>query len=157
MSWWWSKNNCTIAMHDSRKKNYLCSWKEPKGDTSICLPYGRLSLLFITSGVLNSTFCSLHLSFCPLAGSWQLWVSCTLRSPLEQPYITCQQVLLSTWEWESRRIGFLQGANYMLSGAEGVQSTPNCAGLESAELLPEGYHLSSPWCGVPCCDKKGKW
>lgn len=119
MSWWWSKNNCTIAMHDSRKKNYLCSWKEPKGDTSICLPYGRLSLLFITSGVLNSTFCSLHLSFCPLAGSWQLWVSRTLWSPLEQPYITCQQVLLSTWEWESRRIGFLQGANYMLSGAEG--------------------------------------
>lgn len=31
MSWWWSKNNCTIARHDSRKKNYFCSCREPKG------------------------------------------------------------------------------------------------------------------------------
>jgi len=31
--------------------------------------------------------------------------------------------LLSTWEWEARRILFSQGANDMLSGAERVQST----------------------------------
>lgn len=43
-----------------------------------------------------------------------------------------------------------------LVGQRGVQSTPDCAGLESAELLPEGCHLSLPWRGVPCCDKKGK-
>lgn len=37
---------------------------------------------------------------------------------------------------------FSEGANYMLSRPEKVQSTPNCAGLESATLLPEGCCLS---------------
>lgn len=43
-----------------------------------------------------------------------------------------------------RRIHFSEGENYMLSRPEKVQSTPNCALLESATLLPEGCCLSFP-------------
>lgn len=150
VSWWWSKNNCTIATHDSRKKNYFCLWREPKGSASICLPYGRLSLLFIVSSIVShSTFCSSHLLFCPLAGSWQLWVSRALGSPLKQPYIECQQVSLSTWEWEARRILFSQGANDMLNRAERVQSTLTVLVWSWLSSFRKAVTSASP-CTEPC-------
>lgn len=133
-------------MHDSRKKNYLCSWKEPKGDTSICLPYGRLSLLFITSGVLNSTFCSLHLSFCPLAGSWQLWVSRTLWSPLEQPLL---RVSKSYWAPGSGSQGESVSCRVQITclvGQRGCKAYPTVQGWSRLSSFPKA--ATSPCPGV---------
>lgn len=142
LPWWWSKNNCTIARHDSRKKNYFCIWKEPKGTTSICLPHGRLSLLFIVSGaVVNATSCSSHLSLCPLAGSGVPRASRAPCSPLRRPPRVTEP-------------GCLRGSGTRREAAsQSVQITRLAAqrrckalptALESATLLPKGCPLSFP-------------
>lgn len=134
------------------KKNYFCSWKEPKGATSICLPYGRLSLLFVVSGaVWNSSSCSSHLPLCPRQGA-ENSESCA-PSPGGHRLSPSLAACVGGGPEDS----FSQGANYMLSSPEKVQSTPNRAVLESERSFPKAAPSPSLWSGTLHGGKGRAW
>lgn len=140
LPWWRSKNNCTIARHDSRKKNYFCSWKEPKGTTSICLPYGSSVCYLSRVAQFESQL---------LPWPWQGAGRGVSPGRVPARAVTaCHRVPLAAWERDPRRSRFSEGANYSLAAQRRCKAHPTALFWSQLRSFPKAAPSPSLWSGA---------